>query len=1316
MTDKKLKYILTISICIMFLLPAFLSAKGTGQEKKGRLQKTTQGTQIGIAAMDINNLNALQSNLGYSDYNPNNNLEGTIYPKGTGRNAIFTSGFLWAGYPNGDTSQVYTGGSAYGSNLQAGPLLSDGHPSDPTDPKWSIYRVRPDVYPGGPDVDLSGDAAASSYWNPAAPLTPDQVKQQYIDDWNNWPAAGTSNDLGAPFTDVNGDGKYEPGIDIPGVHGADQTIFYVANDENADLGSGLYGAPPLGVEVHVTMWAYAQQGALGNMYFKKYDIINKGYQKYSIDSMFVTWWADVDLGSSSDDLVGNDTTLSLTYVYNGEPTDATYNPLPPPCTGADFFQGPVVPGTASDSAIYKGKIVHGMRNLPMTAAYTFTNPGSGLDSRFNDPDLYVLTGSTQFYHFMNGQNRIGGAFVDPQTGKASKFIFPGDPTATSNKGWVDGSEFPPRDVRSGMASGPVTMAPGDTQEVVVAEIVAGAVPGVSYLDAITLLKVYDKTAQNAYDHFFNLPSAPPAPHVIATAGNNKVILDWGENSTYTDATEKSEIADKIDSVDVTGGGSYKFEGYNVYQLPSFGASKDEAKLVATYDVINNITTIPYTDPVTRTVEPSISIQSGSDAGVKRFIADSVDVFNGNKPMVNGLPYYFAVTAYSYNPKGVPQSLENPISTITVTPHSPNPGITYTKPGDFSSSLVKHSGTANATADVVVTNPSQVTGDQYQISFHNEMYSLGSDAKWTDVTAASKKMAKLKDLTGSSITPTAAYSENKGHVNIHYLVDVESANYDWCDGVKLQLPAGLAIDSIYDVISNNTGDVIPYTYDKNTNTLFYSVVDPDSLMSGDSTYRTQGGVFAGGEDIQLLVHGATLPMVTNYDMYDDNFGAENGYGGKLVDVSGTDTLKTIANQVITQHQWNVTDTKTSTVVLKNQTIYGGTDIYAPVDYKAANGITGPGGSSGSQTGKVGAGANPTFDGVRAAIDGSFAAPTTYDSLIINGTSHGSGEVTQDGYDIYDFDAFGFPDGTANSSITSYGGVGGATSIDALQQDYELKWTGVTADTTINGQTVVITKSGGSYATIFGASNYSIADHPLNPSPGTKAPFLIRIPFEVWNTTKNEQVNLLLYDRNAASTNQPGVAADTFQVWNTRDRVYVWAMNTKYSAAVIDPTSSIVADSATWNWVFFTSAFKTGDDIKFTYANPLQIGKDTFTFTVPAEAYSESTAKQDINKINIFPNPYYGVNSQELSKYSRFVTFNHLPSKTAATIRIFNLAGYEVRVIQHTNGTQFETWDLNNKSGLPVSSGIYIAYVDMPTLGQKKILKFAIIQEQQAPDHF
>lgn len=1266
MINKKMKYLLIVLVSILFLLPAAASAIGNGKEKNRTVAKTSGG-QIATTAIDINNIYSLQQNNGFSDFNPNSNLEGAQYPKGSGKNFVFTAGFLWGGFIPGD-AQVRVGGSSYNSGLQPGPIINgQGAPNPNSDVRWSIYRVRPDVYPGGPAVDLSGDAEVEGQSASA-------IRAQYESDWTNWPAAGTANDLGAPFTDVNGDGKYEPSIDIPGVPGADQTVYYVANDEDPNATQGLYGAQPMGIELHVTFWAYAQQGALGNMYFKKWDLINKGGN--TIDSMFVSYWTDVDLGDATNDLVGCDTTLSLQFTYNGTANDAVYAPLPPPADGFDFFQGPAVPGNATDSAIiiaqpFKFTYVHGKKNLPMTAAYFFVNG----DANFGDPPLADIKGSTQFYNFFNGNYGLSGQpFINPITNQPTKFAFSGDPT--TGQGWLDGVALPPGDRRQGMASGPFNMAPGDTQQVVVAEMVAGAIPGVDRLSAISLVKFYDQTAQFAYNNFFVIPTPPPAPKVSVAQLSSKIVLDWGEDKNAVANTEN--YASK----------GYTFQGYNVYQLPYKSASISQAKRLATYDVVDGIGKIydEYFDANSGAVLTHVS-EFGNDTGIQRSFFDSTDVFSSGKPLVNGISYYFAVTSYAYNATGTPKALENPISVITVVPQSLNPGVTASNSGAFSN--ITHSGTADASLGVTVVNPALVTGDQYQVQFHDEKYSLGSDGKWTDITAASKKMGKVTDLTGSSLTSAAAWSETKGQFAIHYLVNVVSVDYDWCDGVQIKLPSNIVIDSIIAPVSNNDGSVIGYTRDNATNTIFF----------GDSV-RDANGLFAGGEDITILTHSAVLPIMTSYNMFDD------GYGGHIVDVASVDTLKTIANKIITQHQWNVKDMTTGSIVLQNQTILGGQDIYAPEAYMASTGLNGPGGSSGSPIANVGVGANVIFSGLQVALDGSYAAPTTIGKIVQNVGPNSN-------FSIEDFTAFGYGDGTAATSLPLYGGAGGTTDVNALQQDYELKWTGVTGDTTINGHTVLITKSGGSIATLFGASNYSIADHPLNPTPGVKAPFTIRIPFEVWNMDKNEQVNLLVYDRNAAKTNDP--TKDGFEVWNENDRMYTWVVNTKYSPTVISPTAPIVADSATWNWYFAKSVFTTGDDIKIIYNNPLQIGKDTFTFTVPKSQYSSSLAKTDVSKINVFPNPYYGVNSQETTKYVRFVTFNHLPT-TATTIKIFNLAGIMVKTINHTNGTQFQQWDLTNDSGLPVASGLYIAYVDMPGIGTTKILKLAIIQEQQYPDHF
>jgi hypothetical protein len=124
-------------------------------------------------------------------------------------------------------------------------------------------------------------------------------------------------------------------------------------------------------------------------------------------------------------------------------------------------------------------------------------------------------------------------------------------------------------------------------------------------------------------------------------------------------------------------------------------------------------------------------------------------------------------------------------------------------------------------------------------------------------------------------------------------------------------------------------------------------------------------------------------------------------------------------------------------------------------------------------------------------------------------------------------------------------------------------------------------------------------------------------------------------------------------------------------------------------------------------------DAFNFTTTAPSYSTTLAQEQIGQINVFPNPYYAVNTEEINKYQRFVTFTHLPDR--ATIRIFNLAGVLIRTIEKVDPGQFQRWDLSNESGLPVASGLYLAYIDMPEIGTK-VVKLSVIQERQILDRF
>ena len=197
-----------------------------------------------------------------------------------------------------------------------------------------IWRVRRDWETG----DLTSDVAIIKNIG-ANDVTEAQIaatKAQYKHDWEHWPVA-----KGAPYDDVNGDGAFTAATwntetlewdgDIPGIPGADQTIWLVANDlpdENdpnypgqaVSVSEGGWGSPPIGFEMQMSMWGYDYpfSNPLSSMFFKRARMIYTGLPggpaTAKLDTVYFTQWSDPDLGTYTDDYVGCDTTLSLGSV------------------------------------------------------------------------------------------------------------------------------------------------------------------------------------------------------------------------------------------------------------------------------------------------------------------------------------------------------------------------------------------------------------------------------------------------------------------------------------------------------------------------------------------------------------------------------------------------------------------------------------------------------------------------------------------------------------------------------------------------------------------------------------------------------------------------------------------------------------------------------------------------------------------------------------------------------------------------------------------------------------------------------------------
>lgn len=104
--------------------------------------------------------------------------------------------------------------------------------------------------------------------------------------------------------------------------------------------------------------------------------------------------------------------------------------------------------------------------------------------------------------------------------------------------------------------------------------------------------------------------------------------------------------------------------------------------------------------------------------------------------------------------------------------------------------------------------------------------------------------------------------------------------------------------------------------------------------------------------------------------------------------------------------------------------------------------------------------------------------------------------------------------------------------------------------------------------------------------------------------------------------------------------------------------------------------------------------------------------DLNKITIVPNPYYGFNNLETPQSGHYVAFRRLPVN--CTIKIYTLNGDLIQTLKKNDATTSELrWNMMTFNNVPVASGIYICLIDAPGIGQK-VLKAAIFTVEERID--
>jgi len=494
----------------------------------------------------------------------------------------------------------------------------------------------------------------------------------YFFELNKFELPSTNQGL-APFYDQNGDDLYDPcDGDYPIIEIRDcpkniypsngEMIFWIYNDAG-NVHTQSKGSEPIHMEVQVQAFAYATADELNNMTFQRYKLINRATDL--IRDCYFAMWLDPDLGCASDDYIGCDTTRSLMYVYNQDAQDGSTGcncgSTPTYCSnipmlGCDYFRGPLI--------ISIDSIGNPIDTTPgrMTSFTYYSNGGTVPGPAGADP-----SSSQEYYNYITGRwkdgTRLthGGLGYDPTSTKYVNFAFIDEPCL--NSGWSMASvSFPGQDFRTLQATGPLSLLPGQVNELIIG---LPWVPDVQHpKPCIEQIQQADDIAQSLFDNCFELPVGPDAPDLDFIELNNELIMIMTNDSIISNNAYEAYKEPVLGAPKTATDTLYRFEGYRVYQLASasvgYSASElsdpDKARVVVQVDVKNGIKEIynwtSSRDPLSGNFlwTPSQkTLNLAKDEGTRHIFQFTEDQFASiDKRLINNKKYYYMAIAYGYN--------------------------------------------------------------------------------------------------------------------------------------------------------------------------------------------------------------------------------------------------------------------------------------------------------------------------------------------------------------------------------------------------------------------------------------------------------------------------------------------------------------------------------------------------------------------------------------------------------------------------------------------------------------------------------------------
>jgi hypothetical protein len=106
---------------------------------------------------------------------------------------------------------------------------------------------------------------------------------------------------------------------------------------------------------------------------------------------------------------------------------------------------------------------------------------------------------------------------------------------------------------------------------------------------------------------------------------------------------------------------------------------------------------------------------------------------------------------------------------------------------------------------------------------------------------------------------------------------------------------------------------------------------------------------------------------------------------------------------------------------------------------------------------------------------------------------------------------------------------------------------------------------------------------------------------------------------------------------------------------------------------------------------------------------AATEKGLDAVHTVPDPYYVTNSLETTTENKVIKFVNLP--TDCIIRIYSLSGVLVRTLEHhaSSFTGDEIWDVRNRNGQFVSSGVYFYHLESGSA--RRVGRFTVVNFSQ-----